>query len=64
MEGGMSPAMTEEDDVTAAPKAPGYPSFFCQGISMEPNAEASATEDPETPPKTVEPTTDTCPRPP
>ena len=52
-------AAASPGEIVAAAKPGGYPSFFCQGISSEPIAEASATAEPLMPPKMVEDTTPT-----
>lgn len=56
--------MVEDATVIPAEASGGYPSFSMAGIRMEPRAEVSATEEPEIPPKIMEATMFTSPRPP
>ena len=62
--GGMIGPTVEEAAVTAAEKSAGYPAFFMPGIIMPPMEAASATAVPEMPPKSMDPATLACPRPP
>ena len=39
--------------VTAVENSPSYPSFFINGIRIEPKAEVSAVEEPDIPPKNI-----------
>ncbi|MPM63900.1 hypothetical protein SDC9_110784 [bioreactor metagenome] len=63
-EGGMIIPMVEDATVMPAAKPLGYPFFTISGIRIDPRAEVSATDEPEIPPKIIDATTFTSPRPP
>src|SRR3954471_3836202 len=64
MDGGIRMSMVAAAASVPAAKGAGYPSFLSHGISMDPMADASATADPDTPPKIVDDSTPTCAGPP
>jgi len=57
--GGIRIPMVEEVALIATEYSLSYPALFIVGIRMEPNPEASATEEPDTPAKIILPTIDT-----
>ena len=64
MLGGIRIPRVEEQAVMAPASSAEYPSFPMAGIIREPMAAASATADPEMPPKNMAATTLTWPSPP
>ena len=62
--GGTTIPIVEEATVTPAANSGGYPRFSISGISTDPRADVSATDDPEIPPKIMLATIFTSPSPP
>ena len=56
--------MVEDATVIPVDTPSGYPASTIAGISMDPSADVSATEEPDIPPKIMDATTFTSPNPP
>ena len=64
IDGGIRMSIVAAAAIVAPQNARGYPTLICQGMSSLPSAVASATAEPDTPPKSVDPSTLTCACPP